>query len=88
MTLREALRRDWIESNQLTDEQFDILSQLHPDERCMRCPEILFDLPNEVEYRHGNGFVLGDGAWFDPVTYKFMYFETVYEPIGEVRFQL
>lgn len=88
MTLKEAMRRDWISSHKLDEEQYETLSQLHPDERAMRCPNELFDLPNDVEYRHGNGFVLGDGAWYDPISEKFFYFETVEEYSGKVVFQL
>ena len=88
MTIYDALKQDWILNHKLTEEQFYTLSQVHPDERMMRCPNDMFDLPNEVEYRHGNGFVLGDGAWYDPVMETFHYFETVYEPSGEIRFDL
>ncbi len=88
MTLIEALRADWIKNNQLDEETFEILSQQHPDERAVRCPNELFDLPREVEYRYGSGYVLGDGAWYDPITQQFSYFETVEDPSGEVRFDL
>jgi len=88
MSLQNALRADWIASHQLDEEQFETLSRQHPDERAIRCPSNLFTLPEEVEYRYGSGYVLPDGAWYDPCTEKFMYFETVYEPSGEVRFQL
>lgn len=89
MTLRDALRADWIRTNSLTEEQLEILSQQHPDENCIRCPKELIDF-NSAEYitRVGNGYVLGDGAWYDPVTQEFFYFETVEEPTGEVRFDL
>jgi hypothetical protein len=85
MTLRDALRQDWIQNNQLDSETYDILAQQHPDERCMRCPNDLFVLPQDVEYRHGNGYVLGDGAWYDPITSQFFYFETVEEYEGVCR---
>ena len=88
MTIYDALKQDWILNHKLTEEQFEILSQVHPDERMERCPNELFNLPEEVEYRHGGGYVLPDGAWYDPITEKFYYFETVYEPTGEVRFDL
>jgi hypothetical protein len=88
MSLRDALRADWIRTNTLTEEQLEILSQQHPDERAVRCPNELFVLPQDVEYRHGGGYVLGDGAWYDPVMETFHYFETVYEPTGEIRFDL
>jgi len=88
MTLIEALRADWIRTHSLTQEEFENLSQQHPDERMMRCPSELFNLPEEVEYRYGNGYMLPDGAWYDPVMETFHYFETVYEPSGEIRFDL
>lgn len=88
MTLRDALRQDWIQNNQLDSETYEMLAQQHPDERAMRCPNDLFVLPQDVEYRYGSGYVLGDGAWYDPITQNFFYLETVYEPTGEVRFQL
>jgi hypothetical protein len=88
MTLIEALRADWIRMNALTEEQFEQLSQQHPDERAVRCPSELFDLPREVEYRYGGGYVLGDGAWYDPIKQEFFYFETVEEYEGVVRFDL
>jgi hypothetical protein len=88
MSLRDALRADWIRTHSLTQEELEILSQQHPDERVMRCPNELFVLPEDVEYRYGNGFVLGDGAWYDPCTEQFFYFETVEEGTGEVRFDL
>jgi len=88
MTLKQAMRRDWISAHTLEPEEFERLSQLHPDERCMRCPSDLFTLPEEVEYRYGSGYVLGDGAWYDPVNKSFFYFETVEEYSGKVVFQL
>ena len=88
MTLKEAMRQDWVLAHKLDEETYEILSQQHPDERCMRCPENLFTLPEEVEYRYGSGYVLGDGAWYDPISEKFFYFETVEEYSGKVVFQL
>lgn len=88
MTIYDALKQDWILNHKLTEEQFYALSQVHPDERMMRCPNDMFDLPNEVEYRYGSGYVLGDGAWYDPCTEQFFYFETVEESEGVVRFDL
>jgi hypothetical protein len=85
MTIYDAMKQDWVLSHKLSEEQFEILSQVHPDERMERCPNELFNLPEEVEYRHGNGFVLGDGAWYDPISESFFYFETVEEYEGVCR---
>jgi hypothetical protein len=88
MTVYDAMRADWISAHKLDQDRFDYLIQLHPDERMERCPSELFDLPNEITYRVGNGYCLSDGAWYDPCTEEFYYFETTYEPTGEVRFDL
>jgi hypothetical protein len=85
MTLRDAMRKDWVLTHKLDEETFENMVQLHPDERCMRCPNDLFNLPEDVTYRDGYGFVLGDGAWYDPITEEFWYFETVAEYEGVCR---
>jgi hypothetical protein len=43
----------------------------HPDQRMIPCPPELL-LESEWEIRHGRGYVLGDGSWFDPI-YKTFY---------------
>lgn len=84
-TLKQAMREDWVLAHTLEEEDFERLSRQHPDERAIRCPENLFTLPEEVEYRYGNGYMLGDGAWYDPCTEQFFYFETVEEYEGVCR---
>ena len=90
MSLRDAIRREWIAQHQLDEEQFENMVREHHDERAIRCPQELINFDSKDEYitRQGNGFVLGDGAWYDPITQQFSYFETVEDPSGEVRFDL
>ena len=45
------------------------LYRLHPDERMIPIPDHLIgEVDVEVEIRHGQGYVLSDGTYLDPVT--------------------
>ena len=72
----KQMREDWILSHTLSDEEYNDLSGYHPDERMISCPDELI-LSNEREVRYGRGYVLGDGAWYDPVDETFFAIETV-----------
>ena len=56
--------------------EWDDLSQKHPDIRCIKCPADLL-LESEWETRHGDGYVLGDGSYFDPYDNKFFGLKTI-----------
>jgi hypothetical protein len=42
----------------------------HPDERAIPCPDELLEL-SEWDTRSGDGYVLKDGAYYDPITGAF-----------------
>jgi hypothetical protein len=57
------------------DDYYDLVSR-HPDQRMIPCPPELL-LESEWETRHGRGFILSDGSWFDPINQTFFGCETV-----------
>ena len=66
-------RERWVTS--LDDDYFIGAENLHPDERMVECPaEFVF--ADEWETRVGRGYVLGDGAWYDPCRGTFHGFRT------------
>lgn len=69
LTAREqrivVAREQWVA--QLPDDEVSGLEGLHPDQCMVACPPE-FLLNDEWETRHGRGYVLGDGAWYNPLT--------------------
>ena len=76
-TTQNQMRADWIREHSISDEdELYRLSQYHPDEICLVCPKELIK-DNEYYIRYGYGYVLGDGAWYNPVNQEFFYVKTV-----------
>ncbi len=73
---QNQMRADWIREHSISEVQTEKLSQFHPDEISLPCPDELIK-DNEYHIRYGYGYVLGDGAWYNPVTQEFFYVKTV-----------
>ena len=73
---QNQMRADWIREHLVSQDELYRLEQYHPDEICIPCSDNLIK-DDEYHIRYGYGYVLGDGAWYNPVSQEFFYVKTV-----------
>lgn len=75
VTTRSQIRRDY-KLDPLSDEWYAEM-QKHPDLRLVSVPYDLLIEDDEVLERYGSGYVVGDGAYYDPCNDEFVEILTI-----------